>query len=714
MSLSTALRIAQSGIAFNQSALGTISHNVSNVNTAGFSRQEVQGVAVSFEGRAAGVSSAGVIRKVNQSLLNRLGQQSAVVGFSASRGEFMKNLEISFGKPGSSVSIEKLVNNFFNQMQNVVNNPEFASLRQNFTLSASLLTDTVNTLQQELVDTQVNINAQIDLELTKINEALSNINNLNGQIRELSNAPGSRSAADLMDARQQQIDIVAERFKININQGEFGEISIITEDGRALVDSSFAVLERTPPSSGQTFQGIGFRKVQSNGGLSSNLININPDRLSAGSIKGLLSVRDEVVPDFISQLDTFSTTLIREVNFAHSQGSATPPPTSITNFADSIASPATTSLSSAWGLVPGSQFDLSVVNRATGSPVGTTVGANTLGPDTALNGDFSLATDWTANAPWTLAAGVASIDGSQGANVILEQAAGLTPGALYTVSFTVSNYTAGSMTVQAGDTAQPSVPAITGNGTYTTTLRANGNGNLIFNADSAFASDIDNVTIQAGASDTPITYETGETLQDLVDKINNNQALNQDLTASIDGGRLKVTANSANNGVVFGQGTNNILGLMSTNPYFTGTSASTIAVRADILTDSNNLAVAQMRSNDGGLTLSDNRNAINIANLATQRFSFAAAGTLADQNTTMAGYMISVNTNLGSQLADNTARTEFDQVLQDDLINRNQAVSGVNLDEEMANLLVFQRAFQASARVVGIVDELFDSLLNII
>lgn len=714
MSLNTALRIAQSGITFNQSALGTISHNVSNVNTTGFSRQEVQGVAVSFEGKSAGVTSAGVIRKVNQSLLNRLGQQSAVVGYSTARGEYMKNLEVSFGKPGSNVSAEKLVNNFFNQMQNVINNPEFASLRQNFNLNGSLLTDTINTLQQELVDTQINIETQIDIELTKVNEALRNINNLNGQIRELANTPGSRSAADLMDERQQQINIVSERFKISVNAGEFGEVSLITEDGRALVDSSYAVLERTPPAPGETFQGIGYRKVLSNGAPSPNLISVNTDRLTAGSIKGLINVRDEVAPDFISQLDNFAATLIREVNYAHSQGSATPPPNSITTYAESIASPATTTLSSAWGLVPGSQFDLSVVNRTNGAPLATTVGAATLGPDTAINGDFSAGASWTANAPWNIAGGVATIDGSQAANVTLEQAAGLTPGALYTVSVTVSNYTAGSMTVQAGDTAQPFVPAITGNGTYTMTLRAGGNGNLIFNADAAFAADLDNVTIQAGASNSPITYEAGETLQDLVDKINNNQALNQDITASINGGRLQVTANNPANGVVFGQGTNNILGLMSTNPYFTGTDASTIAVRADILSDSNNLAVAQMRSSDGGLTFSDNRNAIAIANVATQRFSFAAAGSLANQETNMAGYMIAVNTNLGSQLADNSARVEFDQVLQQDLFNRNQSVSGVNLDEELSNLLIYQRAFQASARVVGIVDDLFDSLLNIL
>jgi flagellar hook-associated protein 1 FlgK len=50
----------------------------------------------------------------------------------------------------------------------------------------------------------------------------------------------------------------------------------------------------------------------------------------------------------------------------------------------------------------------------------------------------------------------------------------------------------------------------------------------------------------------------------------------------------------------------------------------------------------------------------------------------------------------------------------DQLANRKQSVSGVNLDEEMANLVRFQQSYTAAAKVIVVVDEMLEELLNII
>ena len=68
--------------------------------------------------------------------------------------------------------------------------------------------------------------------------------------------------------------------------------------------------------------------------------------------------------------------------------------------------------------------------------------------------------------------------------------------------------------------------------------------------------------------------------------------------------------------------------------------------------------------------------------------------------------VIAVQLNEASDLADNQ------QVLADQLFNERQRISGVSIDEEAITLIQFQRAFQASARFIGIVDELLQTLIS--
>ena len=57
---------------------------------------------------------------------------------------------------------------------------------------------------------------------------------------------------------------------------------------------------------------------------------------------------------------------------------------------------------------------------------------------------------------------------------------------------------------------------------------------------------------------------------------------------------------------------------------------------------------------------------------------------------------------------------DYNKTLLTDLQTRNSAASGVNTDEELANLVTFQNAFQASSKVIQIVDKLYDSLLSLV
>lgn len=119
--------------------------------------------------------------------------------------------------------------------------------------------------------------------------------------------------------------------------------------------------------------------------------------------------------------------------------------------------------------------------------------------DKVTNGDFAADTDWTKGTGWSIAAGVASCDGSQsGASSLLQESwnqqnGGIELGATYEVTFTISNYSAGVVYSLTGSGA--SATARSANGTYTEVMECAGNTRIYLLADASFAGDIDNVSV---------------------------------------------------------------------------------------------------------------------------------------------------------------------------------------------------------------------------
>lgn len=109
------------------------------------------------------------------------------------------------------------------------------------------------------------------------------------------------------------------------------------------------------------------------------------------------------------------------------------------------------------------------------------------------NGDFASDTLWTKTT-WTISAGVASIAGAS--TDTMTQRIAITPGVNYLVTYTVTSFTAGTVTVSLGGTAGTARGSAA---TFTEIIKAGGTNNLISFAAAAATLSIDNVTVlQAG------------------------------------------------------------------------------------------------------------------------------------------------------------------------------------------------------------------------
>ncbi|OAT80373.1 flagellar hook-associated protein FlgK [Desulfotomaculum copahuensis] len=135
--------------------------------------------------------------------------------------------------------------------------------------------------------------------------------------------------------------------------------------------------------------------------------------------------------------------------------------------------------------------------------------------------------------------------------------------------------------------------------------------------------------------------------------------------------------------------------------FFTGSAAGNIQVNAQLLTYPNLVAAASAGATTSAIGSAGN--ALAMANLQNSAILNGA---------TFDGYYQSIVTGIGSDTQRNSQLAANQQTLVDQVNNLRQSVSGVNMDEEMTNLMQYQHGYQAAARLVTVLDDMLDTLIN--
>ncbi len=139
--------------------------------------------------------------------------------------------------------------------------------------------------------------------------------------------------------------------------------------------------------------------------------------------------------------------------------------------------------------------------------------------------------------------------------------------------------------------------------------------------------------------------------------------------------------------------------------------ASYLAVNKSILSDVDRIAAA--RGKDVGGTgdfnttngMGDGSNALRIARMRHQN-------AMIDDNSTFNDFYTAVISRIGTQGEETKDRIKNQEALLKNLSNLRESVSGINLDEEMANMVAFQHGYNASARVISVMDQMLNTIIN--
>ncbi len=189
---------------------------------------------------------------------------------------------------------------------------------------------------------------------------------------------------------------------------------------------------------------------------------------------------------------------------------------------------------------------------------------------------------------------------------------------------------------------------------------------------------------------------TETTLNDVLTQLNAISGL----SATVDNsGRLSITGTSKDEVFYFANDTSGFLAAMGINTFFTGTSALDLGVSKVLQADPGKFAAST-----GGIG-ADTKNAITLADFLDLPLASADGATISEIYD-----QIAASVTQGSSVA--TADAEAARVYEETLQAQRASVSGVSLDEEAINMIYFQYAYQASARLITTLQEILDTLLT--
>ncbi|OGS94597.1 MAG: flagellar hook-associated protein FlgK, partial [Gallionellales bacterium RBG_16_56_9] len=303
---------ALSGMNAAQYGLATTEHNIANVTTPGYTRQEVllstripQMHGGSFLGQ--GVDITGVRRIYDQFLNTQVLQEQSQASYLSTYHTVMKQIDNLVADPAAGAS--PALQEFFNAMNGVANHPESIPARQTLLGSAQFVANRFQAIDQRLTEIANSLTSQIGGSVNTINTYAQQIAALNGNIKRATAAAGqAQQPNDMLDQRDQLINQLNKEIKVSVQAEANGSLSVFIGNGQTLVIDEQAMSLRTVQSATDPSKvDIAYR----NG---NNIIPMQQSSFQGGSLGAYLAFRDQSLEPARNALGRVALGLAASVN----------------------------------------------------------------------------------------------------------------------------------------------------------------------------------------------------------------------------------------------------------------------------------------------------------------------------------------------------------------------------------------------------------------
>ena len=706
--------IGLSGLSAAQKCLEVAGNNIANAATEGYHKQRVllnpaYSSQVGSLVLGGGVEVADITRLIDTLLEEEILRQNSILEQASQELSTLRTVESAFGEFSGGNSLSAAMDEFFNALQDLSAHPGEIIWQKQVVSTAEALAGQFRTMRDFLGKLENQITLEVKNTVEQINTLASQIGDLNNRIQTME--IGGGKANNLRDQRDQYITELSKLIDIQTVSREYGVVDVFAGGLPLVIDTTVIGLETGLDGNGDLGVAIAGRD------------NYSPN-VEGGRLGGLLSLKNELVGDIREDIDNLAGAMIQKVNQYHVQG---------------VGSEGSFTELTGWRMMSENLADFeppvndgSIYIRLIYTDPDT--GEQTITRSPRIDVDAS--TDTLA----TIAEKINAIDGLSASVVSsklhiqadTDYKFDFLPAVLPEPEPTDSNLT--------GTTP----PDISISGIYTGTINKTfiyrvigsgdvGNGTLQLEVRNGFEPTNSNLTgttppdISISGIYTGIINQTftcrvigsgdvgNGTLQlevrngddEVVTTLNigSGYAAGDNLNMS-DGIKVSLGTGDLNDGDSFeidvfaDTDTSEVLSAAGINPFFSGNSASNMAVCSDITSTPGRIATAL------GANMTDNTNILRMAGLRDEDISSL-------EDMTAGEFYHQLVTNVGQNISIKQMRQDNSEVIVQNLTNQRDELSGIDINEEAARLLAIEQMFQAMAKFMTVVQSSLLAIMDI-
>ena len=239
MSLSSALSIALSGLQSTSTALSVVSANVSNANTAGYTKKSVDFSTVTVGSSSGGVNIDNYQRLTDSALSGSYNTSTSNAGYLSTQYNYLTQVQSILDSTSTNPSLSSDLSTFQSDWNNLSASPESSIQQQTVINDGNSLAHQIQTINNQVSSLQKQVTSDIGTTLATLNSVLKSIQTLNTQIATALAA--NQSTGNLEDKRDTIINQISSMTSVTVMTRSSDQVALYTPSGTNLLDGTAQV-----------------------------------------------------------------------------------------------------------------------------------------------------------------------------------------------------------------------------------------------------------------------------------------------------------------------------------------------------------------------------------------------------------------------------------------------------------------------------------------
>lgn len=682
------LTIGNHALQANQTAINVTANNVANVNTLGYNRQNVRFEAFTPVNASVGQIGMGAYAAEVTRTFDRFLENSYLEQFSASsqwneQAAVMGSVENLFNE-ANTPGVHNQVSEFFKSWGDLSTNPSSLPTRQALLTQSQnmgvLIRDTMNSLD--------NMSKEMDdfikMNVNQVNEIVTQIADINGEIVKTHNPPHN-NANSLLDQRDQLVRSLSQIVDIVVRDNGPNDFNVYLKEGMPLVegDSQYELTLNGSFYENDTKNFTGNVNVEGQDSSEYTLEFVSEDEFRVSLDGGKTWLSDEKGQTHFKAPPVGEKITIKDISISFDGGGYVEGQNVKFDEGDKIyIVPKDTIF---WSKPTRDPIDVSKIieSESLGGQLGAYLNVRDkhIGDYKDKLNAFAETLIWETNRIHSQGSGLEAISHMIGTTQV--QDLNLALGSKYQSMPYADRLEPGNITIHFYDD-------VTGESTISGPLNFNPNGDPLENFDPEIHSLHD---VQDAINRSYVDPKTGFPL----------------ITATIEGGALQLTA-AKGSSFKMGTDTTGLLTALGVNTFFEGSSAYDIDINQNLINNPN-LINAHSVDGDAEGNSGDSLIATRIAKLATASVNFSTTSESSSES--LLSYYSGIVGSVGADTRNANFNAKYYGTLASELNSQVLSKTGVNLDDEMMQLIRFQHSYTAAAKLITTADQMLETILGL-